>query len=127
MKINSLTSAAGYPITIREKRDGSFAQHYADATAESDADKNPHNKQDSEQKPDQEEIDEAIEAFQTDAQAQENGLKASVSGKGPGLRVVLKDGEGGVVRQFTGEEFLRLRQSLSNDDRICGKILDQKL
>src|SRR4051812_37930178 len=53
----------------------------------------------------------AIDAFQGDVQAQENGLSASMEGKGPGLRVVLKDGRGATVRQFTGEEFLKLREA----------------
>ena len=124
MKINSVISAVGYPITTREKRDGSFVRHHSEA----EADGGDHgNKEGSEEKPDQKQIDEAIEAFQIDTQAQENGLKASLSGNGPGLKVVLKDCQGSIVRQFTGEEFLRLRQSLSKDDRICGKILDQKL
>ncbi|MEO5968645.1 MAG: hypothetical protein ABIQ95_01855 [Bdellovibrionia bacterium] len=125
MKINSLTSAVGYPIAIKEKRDGSFAKHYSDA--EANADEERLKKENSNEKPDKKKIDEAIDAFQTDPQAQENGLKASLSGNGPGLKVVLKDGQGSIVRQFTGEEFLRLRQSVSKDDRICGKILDQKL
>jgi hypothetical protein len=125
MKINSLTSAAGYPITVREKRDGSFAKHFSEGGANSEEERR--NKERSKELPDKKEIDEAIDAFQTDPQTQENGLKASLSGNGPGLKVVLKDGQGSIVRQFTGEEFLRLRQSVSKDDRICGKILDQKL
>jgi len=122
MKISALSSGAGYPVTIREKREGSFHKHpgYEQPNQEKSHEQ-------SEEKPDQKQIDDAIEAFQLDPQTQENGLNASSTGNGPGLKVVLKDGQGGIVRQFTGEEFLRLRQSLSKDKRICGKILDQKL
>jgi len=118
MKISSLSSAVGYPVAVREKREGGFEKHPGQ-----DQNHQGH----SGEKPDQKQIDDAIEAFQLDPQTQENGLNVSSTGNGPGLKVVLKDGQGGIVRQFTGEEFLRLRQSLSKDDRICGKILDQKL
>lgn len=67
----------------------------------------------------------AISAFQTDEQNRANGLSASVTGQGPGLKVVLKDGRGAVVRQFTGEEFIQLREA-ARDGRPRGKILDQK-
>jgi hypothetical protein len=69
----------------------------------------------------------AIESFQHDAQTQQHGLSASQVGQGPGLKVVLKDGTGAIVRQFTGEEFVRLREAASKDGRVRGKILDQKL
>ena len=67
----------------------------------------------------------AISAFQSDEQNRANGLNASVTGQGPGLKVVLKDGRGAVVRQFTGEEFVQLREA-ARDGRPRGKILDQK-
>ena len=47
-------------------------------------------------------------------------------GRGPGLKVILKDSQGGIVRQLSGEEFLRLRQGSSTEPRMRGKILDQK-
>ena len=72
-------------------------------------------------------VSEAIQAFQSDTQNKANGLHASMSGKGPGLKVVLTDGRGAVVRQFTGEEFIQLREAVSKDGRVRGKILDQKL
>ena len=53
-----------------------------------------------------------------------HGLKPEVQGNGPGLRVTLKDGRGAVVRQFTGEEFLRLRDAATGSR---GKLLDKKL
>ena len=51
------------------------------------------------------------------------GLGAKAVGSGPGLKVLLKDSSGGVIRRLTGEEFLRLRQSLRP---AAGKILDRK-
>ncbi len=53
-----------------------------------------------------------------------HGLIPEVQGTGPGLRVTLKDGRGAVVRQFTGEEFLRLREAATGNR---GKLLDKKL
>jgi len=68
-------------------------------------------------------IDQAVESFSKDSQ----GLHAQVSGQGLGLKVTLTDGSGAVVRQLTGEEFVRLREAAGTDTRARGKILDQKL
>ena len=65
----------------------------------------------------------ALEAFSQDQDLKSKGLSAESLGQGPGLRVVLKDGSGRVVRQLSGEEFLKLREAL---DRR-GKLLDQKI
>lgn len=73
-----------------------------------------------------EKVGSAIQAFQEDQQAKANGLRAELDGKGPGLRVLLKDGSGTVVRQFTGEEFLQMRDAVKQG-RTRGKILDQKI
>jgi hypothetical protein len=67
----------------------------------------------------------AVTSFSHDTDAVANGLSAEVVGQGPGLRVTLKDGRGAVVRQFTGEEFVRLREAASGTHR--GKLLDKKL
>jgi hypothetical protein len=72
-------------------------------------------------------VENAVDAFQKDDQARVSGLQASMIGQGPGLRVILKDGSGAIVRQFTGEEFVKLREAVSKDGRARGKILDQKL
>ena len=69
----------------------------------------------------------AIQAFQIDKDTQGSGISAEMDGRGPGLRVVLKDGSGAIIRQFTGEEFLKLREAVQQDGRVRGKILDQKL
>ena len=78
---------------------------------------------------DEKNVQEAIEGFSKDIHADSNGLKATASGQGPGLKVILKDGSGAVIRQWSGEEFLKLRKAASNDsgDPKRGKILDQKL
>lgn len=73
-----------------------------------------------------ENVEAAIIAFRGDVQAQAAGLRAQAIGQGPGLKVILKDGTGAIVRQFTGEEFLKLREAVK-DGRASGKILDQKL
>lgn len=79
-----------------------------------------------EPEPGEETIDAAIEAFQKDPQAVASGLHAVRSGQGPGLRVVLKNGTGAVVRQLSGEEFVKLREATASGGPR-GKILDRKL
>lgn len=74
-----------------------------------------------------EKLEEAVRDFSRDTQAQANGLTISAEGQGPGLRVVVKGSDGAVVRQFTGEEFIRLRESVTQGRSSPGKILDQKL
>jgi uncharacterized FlaG/YvyC family protein len=131
VKVNTLTQGVNYPSVVREKQDGggggggaspdqrhSNSKHYP---------KDPSSPEKEEIEASSENVDKAIEDFHTQLQSKMNGLKASVQGTGPGLKVVLKDGTGSVVRQFTGEEFLRLRQATSEDGRVNGKILDQKL
>jgi hypothetical protein len=78
-------------------------------------------------------IDDALESFKTDASAQEHGLSAEAEGSGPGLKINVKDCNGTTLRQFSGEEFLRLREastaqaSAFKSPAKRGKILDQKL
>lgn len=74
---------------------------------------------------DLERLSQAIDDFGTDPNTQIHGLNASQEGRGPGLRVTLKDGSGAIVRQFTGEEFLRLREAAATPAR--GRLLDKKL
>jgi len=70
-------------------------------------------------------VNSALAAFEQESAAALQGLKAAIEGSGPGLRVTLKDGTGAVVRQFTGEEFVRLREAAAGTNR--GKLLDKKL
>ncbi len=74
-----------------------------------------------------EKLDQEIRSFQSDILSQNLGLYLNQEGHGPGLRIILKDPAGNVVRSFSEAEFLRLRQETSRDGRHCGKILDQKL
>ena len=74
---------------------------------------------------DVETVQQAIDAFGTDEMNQSQGITAMTEGNGPGLKVVLKDGAGGVLRSISGEEFLKLREAV-NSGRRSGRILDQK-
>ena len=124
MKIPSLTETIRSSNRVNEKQD-------------SDAQSRKQGQQDFKQKKKEEElpveyatdgkVEAAIEAFQADNQTRANGLAAEKIGNGPGLKVVLKDGTGAVIRQFTGEEFLKVREALSKTSAGRGKILDQKL
>lgn len=71
-------------------------------------------------------VNSAIYSFGLDLQAQNQGLKVEKEGHGLGLKVVLKDGMGAVVRQLSGEEFLELRQATSPEARSRGRLLDRK-
>lgn len=73
----------------------------------------------------EEKLNSALSDFGQDSGSIQNGLSASAQGYGPGLRVTLKDGSGAIVRQFTGEEFVRLREAAAGSGR--GKLLDKKL
>lgn len=122
MKISPLTEATRFVNQVREKTDGrGNSQQHRQGGYEQQK-----NKQD-DASPTLEDIDAAVQAFGEDVQTQANGLSASTEGAGPGLKVVLKDGNGATVRQFTGEEFLKLREAASRDVGSRGKILDQKL
>ena len=72
-------------------------------------------------------IDDAVQSFKNDEAAQAHGLSATVEGTGPGLNIHLKDCNGAVLRQFSGEEFLKLREATGKSVGLRGKILDQKL
>src|SRR5690349_13558420 len=108
MKLGPLTEAVRYLNTVHEKRE----------SGDGGGNSGHQNHQNPEQRKDPEVIEvsdekvgAAIDAFRRDTQTQANGLSAEMNGNGPGLRVVLKDGSGAIVRQFTGEEFLRLREA----------------
>ena len=131
MKISPFARVLDYLTLVREKsEDRAFYQENSKQGG-SDSQKNPETK---DPKPEtvvetpitSADVDQAIEAFQTDLGRQENGLNVSIVGSGPGLRVILKDPEGAIVRSFTGKEFVRLRQQSTQGGRLRGKILDQK-
>jgi len=124
VKINPINDPARFVNTVRERSDAGEGRGG-----------NPQQQQRDKKEEQPEEVfqvtedivSNAVETFAVDAQATANGLNASMEGNGPGLRVVLKDGSGAIVRQFTGEEFLKLREAVSKEGRTRGKILDQKL
>ncbi|MGZ3687615.1 MAG: hypothetical protein ACXWP5_13225 [Bdellovibrionota bacterium] len=121
MKISPLTGAVNYLNLVREKAD--HGGHHQ---------QNPQQKQqntqgEAEEEATPEKIQKAVESFQADSQSQASGLQADVVNNGPGLTVVLKDSSGKVLRQFSGDEFVKLRESTAADARGRGKILDQKL
>lgn len=140
MKIGSFPSNV-IPIGsgVRSKRSegdgGSARQQYdPNQTRHDDGGENGHEKQKKQEDFDPKLIDEALESFKTDASAMEHGLSAEVNGSGPGLKISVKDCNGTTVRQFSGEEFLKLRDAASHKPpssgsslAIRGKILDQKL
>lgn len=72
-------------------------------------------------------VEQAIEGFSLESNDHRHGLVAEASGSGPGLKVLLKDASGGIIRQMTGEEFVKLRQEVAVGSKRPGKILDQKL
>ncbi len=79
----------------------------------------------------EEQIQKAIALFAHDQQAQQNGLSACIAGKGPGLRVVLKDAEGHVVRALNPTEFVVLQSESkvtpTEATKGVGKLLDRKV
>lgn len=123
MKVERVNEAFKFTDRVNEK-------HSADSQSQ-------HQNQDqNEQKKDQssetyevteEKVKAAMLSFDKDAQAKANGLHVDQQGVGPGLKVVLKDESGRVIRQFTGEEFLKMREAVHHGDTKRGKILDQKL
>ncbi len=125
MKISPLTPSVGYVATVREKQDGGSSHQDQSEQRQPGSDRD--SRRERRQEANSENVGKAVEDFHTEFQTQVAGLNACVEGSGPGLKVILKDGTGSVVRQFTGEEFLRLREAASGDGRVVGKILDQKL
>ena len=72
-----------------------------------------------------EEVKAAIETYTGDEANLAHGITAQSEGTGPGLRVLLKDPAGGVLRSVSGEEFLKLREAVTAG-RKSGRLLDQK-
>ena len=126
MKVKSATESVGLFKPVGEKRD---ADGFEDRLKRENERQNSGDRGDEREQIEvsDEKVGSAIEGFGRDEQALANGLTAAAVGMGPGLRVVLKDAKGGIVRQMSGEEFLRLRETVDKDRRARGKILDQKL
>ena len=125
MKVGPSTEAIRYLNSVHEKREP------GDEAGQNPGQQHGQNPEKDGQNPEifevsDEKVGDAIQAFRKDGQTQAHGLSAEMIGKGPGLRVTLKDGSGAIVRQFTGEEFLKLREATAMG-RPSGKILDQKV
>lgn len=121
MKVNPLTEAVRFLNQVQEKReDRSGGKQQQERRKEGSA------SEDAASEISDQKIGDAVREFAGDAQARAAGLSAATEGNGPGLRVVLKDINGSVIRQYTGEEFLRLRQGVSKNIPARGKLLDQK-
>jgi uncharacterized protein YlxW (UPF0749 family) len=125
LKISGVSEALRFLNAVREKADAEERDGGRERESRDQA------RKDSQAEASQENVGKAIEAFEADPQTKLSGIHASVQGKGPGLRVTLTDCNGAVLRQLSGEEFLRLREAASGQDsngiRGRGKILDQKL
>lgn len=77
------------------------------------------------------EVERALSAFAGEAEVQRSGLRAERSGSGFGLKVVLSDAHGSVLRRLSGEEFLSLRARSGSREHPAqpvkrGRLLDQK-
>lgn len=88
-------------------------------------------KEDPSQKESQEKETQAYELSIQEAELQAaadalrlQGMTAEIYGKGPGLKVTLRDGMGSIVRQISGEEFVRMKEIA--DATRKGRVLDRK-
>jgi hypothetical protein len=128
MKINPKFETLQYPLRVREKTDSPSNQQKQNSDPEREPQGSPENPEEfNGEDLHPERLGKALESFKVDQQAQSNGLEAKIEGTGPGLKVVLKDSAGGVIRQFTGQEFVQLREISSKGGQTRGKILDRKL
>ena len=133
MKIGPLTNLITYPQLVREKQDGNnsgaeyFKENSKKKSKQGDAGAQDSSAEDESTLVTDQNISQAITEFLADKQTLANGLSAVVDGHGPGLKVVLKDQNGEIIRQLSGEEFLRLQRAVSKVAPLPGKILDQKL
>lgn len=123
MRIGSLRAMFPFLDRVQEKQDSSQSQQEGQHQQfqEKKETQTPHVEVNSQ------ELESAIEAFSHEQSVQMTGLRAALVRSGPHLKVLLKDGSGAMIRQFTGEEFLQLREEAKKDARSRGKILDQKL
>lgn len=122
MKIAPLIDAVSFLGRVQKKDD---------ENRRNSRDQNPDQKKKKEDEKDEEQsqqsFEASVESFKNDPQTKASGLSVSTTGSGPGLRVVLKDNQGSVVRQISGEEFVKLREEVAKSSSGRGKILDRKL
>lgn len=125
MKIASLPASGTFSSLVKDKHPSQEEKKRQDQQQNKEGEKERESDRDPESFAS--EVKAAVRAFSGDVHAIAQGLKAEEVGTGPGLRVVLKDGMGAVVRQFTGEEFLQLRDAAQQGTGTHGKLLDRKL
>lgn len=125
MKIAPVIDAIGFLGRV-QKQDG---ENRRDSRGQNPQQNKKDDEEQNEQDADssQRSFEESIASFNNDPQTQASGLSVSTAGSGPGLRVVLKDRQGAVVRQISGEEFVKLREEVAKSASGRGKILDRKL
>ena len=129
MKIPNLSGSMRWGERVRDKDSANGQSRQQGGSGQQ---KNPSQEGGSDDSPENfkatsEKVSAAIDSFSQEAQAQSNGLRVEQEGQGPGLRVVLRDGMGAVVRQFTGEEFVQLREAAMQEAKPRGRLLDRKL
>lgn len=123
LKVKALFESNQFFNRVNEKKDTGDSSE----NSHKNKDFNQNKKDDASVEVTDDKVKEALGAFAADSQARVNGLTADKIGSGPGLKVILKDGTGRIIRQMTGEEFIRLREIVSEEGPSRGKILDQKL
>lgn len=124
MKVSGTPNITAYLDRLR-KTEASDDQGRKHKGHDPEKEKKDESSQEEPKKFDPSEVSEAALKFSEDAHSGPDGLKARVEGVGPGLRVTLRDGQGAVVRQLTGEEFMRLKEASQGQAR--GRLLDKKL
>lgn len=128
MKVQFLAGIIGYPNQLREKKhENSKGNVVIDLEADYESPDQQSGGEEFSQELDEETLNQALESFQAENALHGAGIKAARVGDGPGLKILLQDSHGVLIKQFTGEEFLKLRQSAQLGPHVRGKILDHKL
>jgi hypothetical protein len=109
--------------SARTDRDGGSGRDQYTRQQKKEEDQSSSKEQGEDQK---EKFAQALQSFKDDPHTQASGISAETEGRGPGLKVIVKDASGGVIRQYTGEEFMKLREAIGQDKKGRGRLLDQK-
>lgn len=126
MKIYRISDYLSSATQVNRKEDGAHARQekrQGKDQSSSEKDEAPEKFEVSEAK-----VDEAIQQLQADIDSHSTHLQVDVEGQGPGMKVLLKDKTGATIRQYSGEEFLKLRETAAASGAVNrGKLLDRKL
>ncbi len=146
MKVTNYSAIPpAFPTTVRERQDGggetggggyspqqngrrSNTPDHSDQASQEQQSANPHsgNSPAGPTEPTPEMIDQAIRRFAEDSDQSKAMLSAEATGFGPGLRIVLKNQSGEVVRQLNGREFVALSENAASGTHR-GRLLDKKI